>query len=212
MLATTAIGAVLLTSALAKPLHRRHGHGEEQACEPIVDVAKATWDRQCYYPVATSDFDLEDYLGRWYQVAGTRAPFTAGCTCIYAEYGLNDDGTVSVFNSCQIEGEGGEPQEIPISGTATPANSAYGDDGVFRVQLGEQPPAECPGPNYIVQEVDYKRGWALVQASNFSTLFVLSREQNRTEKEIQKWLDLAEELGTNLDDVIRPNQTGCAFT
>lgn len=45
--------------------------------------------RQCFYPEADDDFELEDYLGRWYQVAGTVAPFTEGCTCIFAEYSLN---------------------------------------------------------------------------------------------------------------------------
>ncbi|GAB7365294.1 hypothetical protein MBLNU230_g6375t1 [Neophaeotheca triangularis] len=212
MLATVAIAATLLASTQANPVHhRRHSRRDEQACEPIVDVAPAIWDRQCFYPKATDDFDLDSYLGRWYQVAGTVAPFTANCECIYAEYSLNDDGTVAVANGCQAQGEDG-PQEITIEGTATPANSAYGDEGVFRVQLGEQPAAECPGPNYIVQEFDEKRGWAIVQASNFTTLFVLSREQNRTEKEIQKWLDVAEELGSSLDDVIINVQEGCAFT
>lgn len=45
--------------------------------------------RECFYPESDDDFDLEDYLGRWYQVAGTVAPFTEGCTCIFAEYSLN---------------------------------------------------------------------------------------------------------------------------
>lgn len=50
----------------------------------------ATWDGKCWYPTADSGFQLESYLsGRWYQVAGTLAPFTAGCRCISAQYTLN---------------------------------------------------------------------------------------------------------------------------
>ncbi|EON69523.1 hypothetical protein W97_08783, partial [Coniosporium apollinis CBS 100218] len=133
--------------------------------------------RQCFYPEADDDFELEEYLGRWYQVAGTRAPFTAGCSCIYAEYALNDNGTVNVFNGCQVGN-----QSITIQGTASPADEIYGDEGVFRVQFPGQPPAECPGPNYIVQY--YEDDWAIVQTSNFSTLFLLSREQNPSEADI----------------------------
>lgn len=38
-----------------------------------------------------------------------------------------------------------------ILGSATPADPAYGADGVFRVQFPGQPAPDCPGPNYIVQ-------------------------------------------------------------
>lgn len=53
------------------------------------NVVPSTWDGQCYYPASDSAFQLDSYLGRWYQVAGTLAPFTAGCKCIFAQYALN---------------------------------------------------------------------------------------------------------------------------
>lgn len=52
-------------------------------------VAPAIWDGTCFYPQADDNFDLSSYPGRWYQVAGTLAPFTAGCKCISALYALN---------------------------------------------------------------------------------------------------------------------------
>ena len=53
------------------------------------NVVPSLWDGECYYPQGDAGFALESYLGRWYQVAGTLAPFTAGCKCIYAQYALN---------------------------------------------------------------------------------------------------------------------------
>lgn len=53
------------------------------------NVVPSSWDGHCYYPASDSAFELDSYLGRWYQVAGTLAPFTAGCKCIYAQYALN---------------------------------------------------------------------------------------------------------------------------
>jgi len=53
------------------------------------NVVRSTWDGKCFYPTADETFHLEEYLGKWYQVAGTVAEFTAGCSCITAEYSLN---------------------------------------------------------------------------------------------------------------------------
>jgi len=151
------------------------------------------WDGSCYYPQPDPGFQLKSYIGRWYQVAGTIAPYSRDCKCTSALYGLNDNGSVSVNNTCQV---GTRP--ISIVGTATPVGAQYGADGVFQVQFpGERAP-DCPGPNYIVQgefssgrgrgfwesgtnadgDIDYTGEFSLVQSNNFTTLFILSREQH----------------------------------
>jgi apolipoprotein D and lipocalin family protein len=171
-----------------------------------LNITTSLWDGQCFYPTPTPDFSLDTYLGRWYQVAGSTFGETAGCTCIYAEYTLNSNGTVNVLNGCQA----GE-QDVKIQGIASPADVGYGDAGVFRVQFPPAPPPlDCDGPNYIVQA--YEPRWAVVQASNFSTLFLLSRDQNPPEEEIDQWLDVAGKLGTNLTSVSKTSQEGCLFT
>lgn len=126
---------------------------------PAPNVVPSLWDGQCFYPTGDIGFELEPYLGRWYQVAGTVAPFTAGCKCIFAEYALNDDGTVQVNNTCEAE-----QRPVNILGTAAPADLAYGAKGVFRVQFPGQPAPDCEGPNYIVQGVynltGVRDGWS----------------------------------------------------
>lgn len=110
-------------------------------------VVPSLWDGECYYPTADIGFDLDSYIGgRWFQVAGTVAPFTAGCKCIFAEYSLDTDGNVAVNNTCEAGG-----RAVNILGTAKPANATYGAAGVLRVQFPGPPPPACPGPNYIVQ-------------------------------------------------------------
>jgi lipocalin len=59
------------------------------AATHAASAVPSLWDGQCFYPTADSGFQLDSYLGRWYQVAGTLAPFTAGCKCIFAQYALN---------------------------------------------------------------------------------------------------------------------------
>ena len=48
---------------------------------------------------------------------------------------MQDNGTVNVFNSCELDG-----RQIPIRGTATPVDAVYGEAGVFRVQFPGTPP------------------------------------------------------------------------
>ncbi|KAK4244294.1 Calycin-like protein [Corynascus novoguineensis] len=138
------------------------------------NAVPSLWDGTCFYPKPDIGFELESYLGRWYQIAGTNAPYTANCKCVFAEYKLNDNGTVYVNNNCQV---GNKP--VNIRGTATPANPEYGASGVFRVQFPVEIPPDCLGPNYIVQ--DYTGDFSLVLSNNFTTLFILSRKQHPDE-------------------------------
>jgi hypothetical protein len=75
--------------------------------------------------------------------------------------------------------------------------------------------------------------WAIVQASNFTTLFLLSREQTPPTEQIdvsprcilphsvhkglfliptQAWLQRAGQLGTDLSAVVKTDQSNCMFT
>lgn len=53
------------------------------------NAVPSVWDGSCYYPTPDPGFRLDTYLGRWYQVAGTIAPYTRNCKCVYAQYALN---------------------------------------------------------------------------------------------------------------------------
>ncbi|WP_333712445.1 lipocalin family protein [Yoonia sp.] len=66
-------------------------------------------------------FDVERYMGLWYEVARFPVPFEAGCVGVTAEYALRDDGTVSVLNICRNP-DGSE--RARIEGTATPVAPA----------------------------------------------------------------------------------------
>lgn len=55
-------------------------------------------------PIASqANFDPARYLGTWHEVARYPVPFERNCSGVTAQYGSNDDGTVSVFNTCRNE-------------------------------------------------------------------------------------------------------------
>ncbi|KAF2846191.1 Calycin-like protein [Plenodomus tracheiphilus IPT5] len=168
------------------------------------NIAVAKYDGKCFYPVPDSKFNLDSYLGTWYQVAGTPFGPTAGARCVSANYSLNANGTVRVVNTAAVG-----PQTINIVGTATPVDSAYGAGGAFIVGFpGTSSGNECPGPNYIVQ--DYAVEWAIVQTQNWSTLYILSRERQPAPAIIDAWIDRAVAFGSEASAIQKFNQTSCA--
>ena len=65
----------------------------------FVSLAAAAADRA---PLEVVDsVDLDRYLGTWYEIASYPAWFQRDCTAVTAEYGLRDDGLISVVNSCR---------------------------------------------------------------------------------------------------------------
>lgn len=60
--------------------------------------------------------------------------------------------------------------------------------------------------------VDYTGDIAIVQSNNFSTLFVLSREQHLEETVLDAWIERAGLLGSDLSKVEKTDQSDCLFT
>ena len=45
--------------------------------------------------------DLQQYLGRWYEIARYEQSFEKGCEGVSADYSLRPDGSISVVNRCR---------------------------------------------------------------------------------------------------------------
>jgi lipocalin len=62
-------------------------------------IAAATMTSSPWYPVPV--VDMNQYLGHWYQAysdLAVTATFENSSTCVTADYGLNSNGTISVWN------------------------------------------------------------------------------------------------------------------
>ena len=58
----------------------------------------------CDHPAVVDPLDLDSFLGRWYEIAHDAGPYEGG-DCVTADYSLNDDGSIKVFNSEVLDGE-----------------------------------------------------------------------------------------------------------
>ena len=47
------------------------------------------------------NFDVQKYLGKWFEIYRYEQRFSKDCNCVNAIYTLNDDGSVKVNNCCK---------------------------------------------------------------------------------------------------------------
>ncbi|ALM51543.1 lipocalin family protein [Halomonas huangheensis] len=112
-----------------------------------------------------NDFVLDDYLGRWYEIARFDHSFEEGLDCVTADYSLREDGGVRVIN----RGVNLENGEIDVAeGKAYPLGDA--NEGRLKVSFF--------GPfyaSYNILALDEQGQWSLVTGPDRDYLWILSR-------------------------------------
>jgi hypothetical protein len=138
--------STLLTRTLTSPFIPRQTTNTNTNTN-ILNVTNAHWDGQCFYPESDDDFELNDYLGRWYQVAGTIAPFTAGCKCIYAEYSLNVSSIITIIIILGIQTRPDQTRHKERKGeTNIPSLTAQSTSSTAAKQTAKQSTYKAPQP------------------------------------------------------------------
>ncbi len=145
-----------------------------------------------------SDFELERYAGRWYEIARTDQRFEKGLIRTQAHYSPNPNGTLEVTN------RGFDPvknQWEEVTGKARfigkPAVAA------FKVSLF--------GPfysGYNVVALDPAYQWALVIGSSVDSMWILSRKPYLSDEVRGVLLAKARALGVDEDKIVWVQQDG----
>ena len=143
-----------------------------------------------------SGFELERYLGKWYEIARLDHSFERGLDRVTAEYSLRPDGGVRVVNrGYSVEDQVWREAE----GKAFFVESA--DQGYLKVSFF--------GPfygSYVIFELDktdYE--YAFVSGPDLSYLWLLARQPEVEQALIDRFLRSAGERGFELDQLIRVN-------
>jgi len=121
--------------------------------------------------VVAEEIDPKAYMGTWYEIARTPAPFQEQCTGgVTATYELIDAETVRVTNRCDTEGR--ETQSA--TGEAKVVN---GNFNTFDVAFAEG--GHSPGVNYVVVAAsdieDDQYQWAAVHSPQGPIGWILAR-------------------------------------
>jgi lysozyme C len=140
-------------------------------------------------PSTVDNLTIDSYLGHWVQIYGapTNTIFQGYGTCITADYGLLDNGYVSVLNS-QLN----ENKEIEkINGYAYYKNSS--EPGQLTVHLDGVP---VDSPYWVVklgEIVDNQYQYSIITTPSGISLWVLTRDINKFkelyEAEVKEFLD-----------------------
>lgn len=144
--------------------------------------------RDTQAPIASKAvFEPERYLGLWYEVARYPVPFEAGCVGVTAEYGLRDDGLLSVLNICR---NADRTEKSRISGTAEIVGP-----GRLKVRF---PSVPFVAADYWVLWTDEDYQTAVVGAPNGRSGWILNRTPTIREDRLNAARDVLEFNGYDL--------------
>lgn len=142
---------------------------------------------------AVSGFELDRYLGTWYEIARLDHRFERGLTNVSANYSLRDDGGVRVVNRGYNAAKGEWNEAI---GKAYFVDTP--DIGRLKVSFF--------GPfygGYNILELDSENyEYALVAGPDRSYLWILARSPDLSEAVVQSLVAKAKDLGFAVDELI----------
>jgi len=145
------------------------------------------------------NFELERYLGKWYEIARLDHSFERGLEKVSATYSLRDDGGVRVENRGFSEKKNTWKE---AEGKAYFVRDS--DEGYLKVSFF--------GPfygSYVVFELDHENyQYALVSGPNHDYLWFLSRTPTVSPALMDEFVANAKALGFPTQNLIYVNQAG----
>lgn len=143
--------------------------------------------------VPVDHFQLERYLGLWYEIARTDNPFERNLESVTAEYTLREDGGIHVHN------RGWNTKKHKWSEVRGRAYQ-IGDANEASLKVTFFWPFYA---GYHVFELDHEGyQYALVSGDKHSYMWILARQQNLSKDTIDSLLEKAKKAGFPVDELV----------
>lgn len=146
---------------------------------------------------AVKPFELDRYLGKWYEIARMDFKYEKGLNNVTAEYSLREDGKIKVDNRGYDYAKKEWRQSI---GKAKPV----GDPSEARLKVSFFGPFYS-GYNVIAIDKDYQ--YALIMGDNTKYMWILSRSTVIPEEIKRDYLEIAKQAGYKTEELIWPEHT-----
>ena len=141
-------------------------------------------------------FELDRYLGKWYEIARLNHSFERGMEQVTANYTLRKDGGVSVVNRGFLTKKNKWKEAQGKAFFVNDKDQAYLKVSFFGPFYG----------TYAIFELDQEGyQYAFVSGPDTSYLWLLSRTPDLDQKIIDKFIQQASQLGFDVDDLIFVN-------
>lgn len=141
-------------------------------------------------------FEVERYLGKWYEIARLDHSFERGLSSVTADYTMRPEGGIRVINrgysSAEQKWEQAEGKAFFVKDS---------DTGYLKVSFF--------GPfygSYVIFELDQDYQYAFVSGPNRDYLWLLSRQPVISESLRQHFIDRARQNGFDVDKLIFVDQ------
>ncbi|MBP7664097.1 MAG: lipocalin family protein [Shewanella sp.] len=144
-----------------------------------------------------NDFELNKYLGKWYEIARLDHSFERGLSQVSAEYSLKDDGGVMVinrgFSAAKNEWKEAEGKAYFVNGDS---------EGYLKVSFF--------GPfygSYVVFELDHENyQYAFISGPDTDYLWLLAKTPTVSPEVLQKFVEMSKARGFDTDSLIYVQQ------
>jgi apolipoprotein D and lipocalin family protein len=151
--------------------------------------------RQSNTPLQTvNSVDLNKYLGKWYEIYRLPNWFEDDdCVTVTAEYGLRDDGGVSVLNTCHKASKKEEARGIAkiVEGSSNSKLRV----SFFRPFYGD----------YWILDLASDYSWVLIGEPAGKYFWILARDKKLSPELEESLLVKAEKLGYLRKDLVKPS-------
>lgn len=160
-------------------------------CLVLLSLSGCLGMPQSVQPV--NDFELDNYLGKWYEVARLDHSFERGLSKVTAEYSLRPDGGVSVINRGYSADDKEWKQAEGKAYFVSSENEGYLKVSFFGPFYG----------SYVVFELDKQNyDYAFVSGPNTDYLWLLSRTPSVSPEVKTEFERLAKRYGFDVDELI----------
>jgi apolipoprotein D and lipocalin family protein len=146
-------------------------------------------------------FDVQKYLGRWYEIGSFPQRFQKGCHCTTAEYSLREDGKIDVVNTCRLNGVDGRVKKAEGKARFEGSDRSLGalEVSFFLWFYGQ----------YWVVDLADDYSWAAVSNKKGSTLWILARSPSVPQPLLDSILARLESKGLRTNSFQLQTQEGC---
>lgn len=150
-------------------------------------------------PQAVDKVDIQQYAGKWYEIAHLPMYFQRKCVAdITAQYSVNADKTMGVLNSCRTA----SGEMISSEGIAYPQNEGNSKLKVSFLPKGLRWLPFTKGHYWVLRiDPDYKV--ALVGGPSDKYLWILSREPQIEDATYQSYLQTAQQYGYDVSKLVK---------